>query len=241
MTPTLPVERRARCPMAPRTVWRLILERLSPRHTQYRLWDPRGRRRLAWLLEPEKAAVTSRRRDDNTPHSVDFLVNGPPAFPGAQRGDWIPAAVLWGKGVRRVEIIPDGVDLSVVPPGANLGLRSRSGLSGSLVVAIAGHVTWYDTLGGGLGCALLGRRPIAVLPRAAAVGYSAAYAPLLPIQRDQIVRLAESRIATVAAAPRLFGRTPAPNGIRLEQAVFECVDRWSGGAPAFPEESGCGC
>jgi glycosyltransferase involved in cell wall biosynthesis len=65
------------------------------------------------------------------------------------------AAVMRGHGVRRVEIIPDGVDLAIVKPMADTDLRARLGLSDVLTVGIAGHFTWYETLGGGLGWELV--------------------------------------------------------------------------------------
>jgi D-inositol-3-phosphate glycosyltransferase len=65
------------------------------------------------------------------------------------------AAVMRGHGVRRVEVIPDGVDLSMVRPGSDLGLRARLGLADVLTVGIAGHFTWYQSLGGGLGWELV--------------------------------------------------------------------------------------
>jgi len=64
-------------------------------------------------------------------------------------------AVMRGQGVRRVEVIPDGVDLSVVHPVTDLDLRARLGLSDVLTVGIAGRFTWYEKLGGGLGWELV--------------------------------------------------------------------------------------
>lgn len=61
------------------------------------------------------------------------------------------AAVVRGHGVRRIEVIPDGVDLTIVRPVTDTGLRARLGLSGLLTVGIAGHFTWYESLGGGGG------------------------------------------------------------------------------------------
>ena len=60
-----------------------------------------------------------------------------------------------GQGVQRVEVIPDGVDLSRVQPTSDPELRQRLGLDGVLTVGIAGHFTWYPRLGGGLGCELV--------------------------------------------------------------------------------------
>jgi glycosyltransferase involved in cell wall biosynthesis len=65
------------------------------------------------------------------------------------------AAVMRGQGVRRVEVIPDGVDLSIVKPVADTDLRALLGLSDVLTVGIAGHFTWYEALGGGLGWELV--------------------------------------------------------------------------------------
>lgn len=64
-------------------------------------------------------------------------------------------AVVRGYGVRRLAVVPDGVDLSVVRPITDLDLRARLGLSDVLTVGIAGHFTWYDHLGGGLGWELV--------------------------------------------------------------------------------------
>lgn len=65
------------------------------------------------------------------------------------------AAVMRGHGVRRVEVIPDGVDLSVVRPVSDLALRAHLGLDDVLTVGTAGHFTWYEALGGGLGWELV--------------------------------------------------------------------------------------
>lgn len=65
------------------------------------------------------------------------------------------AAVMRGHGVRRVEVIPDGVDLELVRPCPDAALRARLGLADVLTVGIAGHFTWYERLGGGLGWELV--------------------------------------------------------------------------------------
>jgi glycosyltransferase involved in cell wall biosynthesis len=72
------------------------------------------------------------------------------------------AAVMRGHGVGRVAIIPDGVDVDLVTPASDTALRERLGLAGVLTVGIAGHFTWYEPLGGGLGCELV--RALALLP-----------------------------------------------------------------------------
>ena len=68
------------------------------------------------------------------------------------------SAIMRGHGVRRVAVIPDGVDLEQVTPQTDLALRERHGLHKVLTVGIAGHFTWYERLRGGLGrelvCAL---------------------------------------------------------------------------------------
>lgn len=64
-------------------------------------------------------------------------------------------AVMRGNGVRRVEVIPDGVDLAMVKPVTDADLRARLGLADVLTVGIAGHFTWYGALGGGLGWELV--------------------------------------------------------------------------------------
>jgi glycosyltransferase involved in cell wall biosynthesis len=63
--------------------------------------------------------------------------------------------ILRARGVRRTELIPDGVDLDVVRPCGDDELRNRLGLSRALTVGIAGHFTWYPRLGGGLGWELV--------------------------------------------------------------------------------------
>lgn len=65
------------------------------------------------------------------------------------------AAVMRAHGVRRVEVIPDGVDLAIVKPVTDTDLRARLGLSDVLTVGIAGHFTWHEALGGGLGWELV--------------------------------------------------------------------------------------
>ena len=65
------------------------------------------------------------------------------------------AAVLRGHGVRNICVIPDGVDLTVVKAVDDPALRQRLGLADVLTIGIAGHFTWYDTLGGGLGSELV--------------------------------------------------------------------------------------
>lgn len=64
-------------------------------------------------------------------------------------------AVMRGHGVRRVDVVPDGVDLSVVRPVSDLELRAQFGLSNVMTVGIAGQFTWYNPLGGGLGWELV--------------------------------------------------------------------------------------
>jgi glycosyltransferase involved in cell wall biosynthesis len=61
------------------------------------------------------------------------------------------AAIMRGHGVRRVAIIPDGVDLDLITPEPDLVLRERLGLRGVLTLGIAGYFTWFKRLGGGLG------------------------------------------------------------------------------------------
>jgi glycosyltransferase involved in cell wall biosynthesis len=64
-------------------------------------------------------------------------------------------AVMRGNGVRRIEVVPDGVDLAMVSPVSDPVLRARFGLSDVLTVGIAGSFTWYESLGGGLGWELV--------------------------------------------------------------------------------------
>ena len=65
------------------------------------------------------------------------------------------AAVLRGHGVHNISVIPDGVDLAVVKAIDDPALRQHLGLTGVLTIGIAGHFTWYDKLGGGLGSELV--------------------------------------------------------------------------------------
>lgn len=65
------------------------------------------------------------------------------------------AAVMRGHGVRRVEVIPDGVDLDMVKRVPDGRLRERLGLTGATTIGIAGYFTWYERLGGGLGWELV--------------------------------------------------------------------------------------
>ena len=65
------------------------------------------------------------------------------------------AAVMRGHGVTRVAIIPDGVDLDHVTPEVDTHLRARLRLDRVLTCGIAGHFTWYERLGGGLGWELV--------------------------------------------------------------------------------------
>src|ERR1700694_106961 len=58
------------------------------------------------------------------------------------------AAIMRGHGVRRVAIIPDGVDLDLVTPDRDVALRDRFGLRDTLTIGIAGYFTWYERLGG---------------------------------------------------------------------------------------------
>jgi glycosyltransferase involved in cell wall biosynthesis len=60
-----------------------------------------------------------------------------------------------GHGVRRIAIIPDGVDLDLVTTDSDVALRQRLGLGGVLTVGIAGYFTWFERLGGGLGSELV--------------------------------------------------------------------------------------
>ena len=71
------------------------------------------------------------------------------------------AAIMRGHGVRRVAIIPDGVDLDLVTPDRDVALRDRFGLRDTLTIGIAGYFTWYERLGGGLGSELV--RALALL------------------------------------------------------------------------------
>jgi glycosyltransferase involved in cell wall biosynthesis len=71
------------------------------------------------------------------------------------------AAIMQRHGVKRVAIIPDGVDLDLVTTELDLALRERLGLNGVLTVGMAGYFTWYERLGGGLGCELV--RALALL------------------------------------------------------------------------------
>ncbi|MBK9180733.1 MAG: glycosyltransferase [Acidimicrobiales bacterium] len=58
-------------------------------------------------------------------------------------------------GARHIVVIPDGVDLEVMRPVDDEGLRRRLGLDGVPTVGIQGHFTWYPKLGGGLGWELV--------------------------------------------------------------------------------------
>jgi len=65
------------------------------------------------------------------------------------------ARVMRDHGVEAVSVIPDAVDLDLVKPASDPGLRRQLGLADVLTVGIAGHFTWYDRLGGGLGWELV--------------------------------------------------------------------------------------
>lgn len=62
---------------------------------------------------------------------------------------------LRGRGFERVSVIPDGVDLGLIGPVENTGLRRRLGLADHFTVGIQGYFTWFPSLGGGIGWELL--------------------------------------------------------------------------------------
>lgn len=68
---------------------------------------------------------------------------------------WHHEAVMRGNGVRKVEVIPDGVDLTLVKPVKDEQLRRLFKLDGTVTIGIAGHFTWHEKLGGGVGWELV--------------------------------------------------------------------------------------
>lgn len=63
-------------------------------------------------------------------------------------------------GARTVDLVPDGVDRTVIRPVAVPELRAQLGLDAArLVLGTSGRFTWYDRLGGGLGVELVDALP----------------------------------------------------------------------------------
>ncbi len=70
------------------------------------------------------------------------------------RGQYHEVA-LRQRHLKRVRVVPDGVDLGIFIPTEDRELRRRLGLEGAFTVGIQGHFTWYTPVGGGLGSELI--------------------------------------------------------------------------------------
>ena len=70
------------------------------------------------------------------------------------------AAIVRGHGVRRVAVIPDGVDLDLVKPEPDIALRERLGFRETVTVGVAGFFTRHERLRGGFGCELVRALPL---------------------------------------------------------------------------------
>jgi len=124
-------------------------------------------------------------------------------------------AVMRGHGVRRVEVVPDGVDLSMVRPVSDPELRARLGLSSVLTIGIAGHFTWYGALGGGLGWELV--QTLARLDDLAVHGVLIGEGPGVPHLRVLAAELG------VADRLHVLGRVPYEQYARYLGLIDVCL------------------
>jgi glycosyltransferase involved in cell wall biosynthesis len=115
----------------------------------------------------------------------------------------------------RVEVIPDGVDLDLVQPVVDARLRASLGLADVLTVGIAGHFTWYDKLGGGLGWEVV--NALAALPGAPVHAVFIGDGPGLPRLRLLAAQLG------VADRVHILGRVPYTEYGRYLGVIDVCI------------------
>ena len=125
------------------------------------------------------------------------------------------AAVMRGKGVRRVETIPDGVDLELARVEPDLSLRKHLGLLGVLTVGVAGHFTWYAQHEWGLGCELI--HALAELPDVPVHGVLIGDGPGVPHLRVLAAKLG------VSERLHLLGRVPYSRYFQYLTLIDVCL------------------